>query len=620
MALVLWARRLDGLLALPRLHEPLPGLVLAGLGAWLALWATTSLWVRGGGLPSSAFPPTRLVTSGPYALLSHPIYVGAALIAFGISIAAGSPAGLWIVSPVLCAAAAAWVFGFERELTRRRFGALPTPALRLPAASDDAPTAWHRAAIYLLVILPWVAGYLALATLGPAPDARSGRMDWEGALPVVPWTELVYASAYPLVLLAPLVALRQRHLRELALDALWSMAIVFPIYLLVPLVTEPRAVPGDGVFEWLMRAERTFESSAASFPAYHVVWTLIAARLYAARWAVMRWPMHGVVTAVAASTITTGMHAVIDVAGAFAAYALVRSRGVVWSRLRLGAERVANSWRERTVGPVRLLNHGIYAGVGAALGVAVAVTLSGVAQLPWLLAFTAAAIVGAAIWAQVVEGSSQLLRPYGYFGSVFGAALTAVVAAVAGADGWLLFTAFGVGTTLTQAAGRLRCLVQGCCHGAPATEQAGIVYTHPRSRVVRLSGLGGTPLHPTQLYSIVSVLVIGALLVRLWMVGAPLPFIAGAYFILVGLSRFVEEHFRGEPQTMVIGGLRLYQWLALSFAIGGAVLTSIAGVPAPPPALPGWSVVLPLAALALVTYTAYGLDLPRSNRRFSRLV
>ena len=594
--------------------------MVAALGASLALWATASLWVRGGGLPSSAFPPARLVTSGPYALLSHPIYVGAALVAFGVSIAAGSTAGLWIVSPVLCAAAAAWVFGFERELTCRRFGALPAPALRLPAASDDAPTAWHRAAVYVLVLLPWVVVYLGLALLGPAPDARSGRMDWELALPVVPWTELVYAGAYPLVLLAPLVALRQRHLRDFALDALWSMAIVFPMYLLVPLVAEPRAIPGDGALQWLMRAERTFESSAASFPAYHVVWTLIAARPYVARWPVMRWPMHGVVAAVAASTITTGMHAAVDVVGAFAAYALVRARGDAWSLLRRGAERVANSWREWTVGPVRLLNHGIYAGVGAALGVAVAVMLGGVAQLPWLVAFTAAAIVGAAVWAQVVEGSAQLLRPYGYFGSVFGAALMAVIAWAADADGWLLFTAFGVGTTVTQAAGRLRCLVQGCCHGAHAPERVGIVYTHPRSRVVRLSRLGGTPLHPTQLYSIISVLVIGALLARLWLVGAPLPFIAGAYFILVGLSRFVEEHFRGEPQTMVIGGLRLYQWLALSFVVGGAVLTSIAGAPAPRPALPGWSVLLPLAALALVTYAAYGLDLPRSNRRFSRLV
>jgi protein-S-isoprenylcysteine O-methyltransferase Ste14 len=618
-ALVLWARRLDALLVLPPLHRPLIGLATVALGASLALWATIFLWIRGGGLPASAFPPARLVTSGPFALLSHPIYVGAALVAFGVSIVTGSAAGLWIVSPTLCAAEAAWVFGFERELTRSRFGNLPLPALRLPDANDDVPTASQRLAASGLVFLPWLVVSLALQRLGPAPDARSSRSGWELTLAVIPWTALAYAAVYPLVVCAPLIARRQRHLRAFALDALWALAIGVLLFLLVPMAADRPAIPGDGALRWLMRAARAVEGPA-TFPTYHVVWTLIATRVYVARWPILRVPRHVVVLAVAASGLTTGMHAVIDVMAAFAVYGMVRWRGVAWSWLRRGAERVANSWREWAVGPVRLLNHGIYAGVGAALGVAVAVTLAGTAQLPWLLAFTAAAIVGAAVWAQVVEGSAQLLRPYGYFGGVFGAIAVAIVAHAAGADGWLLLTAFGVGTTVTQAAGRLRCLVQGCCHGAHAPDEVGIVYTHPRSRVVRLSQLGGTPLHPTPLYSIISLLVIGALLVRLWMVGAPLPFIAGAYFVLVGLSRFVEEHYRGEPQTMVIGGLRLYQWLALSFVTGGAALTCIAGGPAPAPSLPEWSVLLPLAGLALVTYAAYGVDFPRSHRRFARLV
>ena len=620
LALTFWARRLDVLLDLPRLHQPLTGLAIAALGASLALWATAVLWIRGGGLPASAFPPARLVTTGPYALLSHPIYVGAALVAFGVSVATGSAGGLWIVSPVLCAATVAWVFGFERDLTRGRFGTLPAPALRLPAASDAAPTSWHRAATFVLVLLPWLGLFMAVELLGPAPDARSGYMRWEAAIPVVPWTELPYAAAYPLVLFAPFVALRQRHLRDFALDGLWSMAIVFPVYLLVPLVAEQRAVPGDGPLQWLMQAERVLDSPASAFPAYHVVWTLIAARVYDARWPPMRWLLRALVLATAASCLTTGMHAFVDVLAAFAVYALVRQRGVVWNALRRGTERIANSWHERTIGPVRLLNHGIYAGVGAALGVAVAATMAGPAQLSWLLAFTGAAIAGAAAWAQIVEGSPQLLRPYGYFGSVLGVVVLAVVARAAGADGWLLFTAFGVGSTVTQAAGRLRCLVQGCCHGTHAPDGVGIVYTHARSRVVRLSQLGGTPLHPTQLYSIVAVLVTGAMLARLWVVGAPLTFIAGAYFILVGLSRFVEEHYRGEPQTVVVGGLRLYQWLALAFVVGGAALTCITGEAAPAPTLPGWRIVPPLTVLALVTYAAYGMDFPRSARRFSRLV
>ena len=104
------------------------------------------------------------------------------------------------------------------------------------------------------------------------------------------------------------------------------------------------------------------------------------------------------------------------------------------------------------------------------------------------------------------------------------------------------------------------------------------------------------------------------------MLGAPLPFIAGGYLLLVGLGRFVEESYRGEPQTAIVGGLRLYQWLAIAFVCGGSVLMGMGGPPAPrPEALEPrtWGVI---ALVFLVTYVAFGVDMPGSNRRFSRLV
>jgi hypothetical protein len=115
-------------------------------------------------------------------------------------------------------------------------------------------------------------------------------------------------------------------------------------------------------------------------------------------------------------------------------------------------------------------------------------------------------------------------------------------------------------------------------------------------------------------------LATGAILVRLWVLGAPLPFIAGGYLILAGLGRFVEEHYRGEPQTAVVAGLRLYQWLGIAFVAGGAAMTAVVGSPAPPPEALGPEAWGALAVVLLVTYGAFGVDLPGSNRRFSRLV
>jgi prolipoprotein diacylglyceryltransferase len=121
-----------------------------------------------------------------------------------------------------------------------------------------------------------------------------------------------------------------------------------------------------------------------------------------------------------------------------------------------------------------------------------------------------------------------------------------------------------------QAIGRLRCLVNGCGHGSAAPRELGIRITHVRSRVTRLAKLSDVPIHPTQLYSILSNIFLGLVLLRLWHSGCPLSLICGVYGIGNGVSRFVEEAYRGEPQTLIVRGLHLYQWIAM----GSVVLES----------------------------------------------
>jgi len=368
-----------------------------------------------------------------------------------------------------------------------------------------------------------------------------------------------------------------------------------------------------------MALERQHDQPVTAFPSFHVVWAWLAAVLYVSRWPRLRWFWWMFFAAQAASCVTTGMHAAADVIAGLGVLALVVHREAIWRRMCDWAERLANSWWEITIGPVRLMAHGVYAGVGATVGIIVAGTLAGGENVVMLVAMTLAAVFGAALWAQLVEGSPQLLRPYGYFGSVFMVIGVAIVASFFGADPWLLFVSFGIGSCFTYAFGRVRCLVQGCCHGREASLFLGIRYRHPLSRVVRLSTLGGVPVHPTPLYSMIWMVFVGLILVRLWAVAAPLQFIAGTYFVLVGLGRFVEEHFRGEPQTSVIAGLRLYQWLTIAFVIGGAVLMTLgpAAAPTVPPFDPQ---LLPIAALVgAICYVAYGMDFPASSRRFSRL-
>jgi protein-S-isoprenylcysteine O-methyltransferase Ste14 len=620
LLLGLWMHRLDTLLGLAIVGSVAAGVALTGVGVAVMAVATLALWTLGRGLPMSPFPPERIVTDGIYRVVADPLYLGAVLACVGYACIVRSAAGLWIVSPVLALAATAFVMGFERDATRQRFGRLATPLVGLPLPGDDRPGPWDRISVYVLVFLPWLILYEAVSRLGPQPGAWSTYMGWEQGVPVVPWTESIYAMTYPYALAVPILASRRQDLRRFAVQGLAATALISIFYLLVPLVAAAKPVPDGTIWSMLMQLERYSDQRATALPAFHVVWACLASALYAATWPRMRWPAAIVSVAIGVSCVTSGMHSIADVVAGFAAYALIVRSREIWNWLCRAAEVIANSWGEWQIGPIRLLSHGIYAGVGGAVGVMVAVWLAGPAELWWIVGLALGAEFGAGLWAQLIEGSPQLLRPYGYFGSVVAVMTLAALAGLAGRDTWLLLAAMAAGGSFTQALGRLRCLVQGCCHGKAVEASWGIRYSHPRSRVVRLSGLGGTPLHPTQLYSFLWSVLTGVALLRLWALAAPLPFIFGSYLILIGLGRFVEEHYRGEPQTAWVAGLRLYQWLAIAQVVVGAVVTAVGGALAPGAAAfdPAWLPVL--ALVAVLTYAAYGVDFPRSDRRLSRLV
>jgi hypothetical protein len=85
------------------------------------------------------------------------------------------------------------------------------------------------------------------------------------------------------------------------------------------------------------------------------------------------------------------------------------------------------------------------------------------------------------------------------------------------------------------------------------------------------------------------------------------------------MARFVEEAYRGEPQTRRLAGLPLYQWLAAGSAALGMVVMALRGPPLPPMGGPaGWLLVIS-ALWAAVSAFAMSMDFPASERRFSRL-
>jgi prolipoprotein diacylglyceryltransferase len=226
-------------------------------------------------------------------------------------------------------------------------------------------------------------------------------------------------------------------------------------------------------------------------------------------------------------------------------------------------------------------------------------------------------LVCAALWAQVVEGSSVLSRPFGYFGAVIGGALGVGLVGIMGGNWTLLAGAFAVAAAPMQTLGRLRCIEQGCCHGHPVAWGIKVLNIH--SRVTALGALRGVPIHPTQLYSIIGNIVSGMLLARMWALGVPPTVVTGFYLMSAGVLRFVEEAYRGEPQTLRTAGLPLYQWLALVSFLGGMVVSLVPSALAPGFSMPGLAYWCYALLVGLVCATAMSVDFPKATWRFSRL-
>ena len=575
--LVFWAKYTSDLILIPIPTNPVWGYLLSAAGLFFVVTGMIHLWIFGKGLPMNAFPPKNFVKKGIYAFTSHPIYAGAVLISFGVSIITQSASGFWLVSPLFLLMTIAYTVGFENERILRHFGPqLYKPWLSLPPDSKETPTIKERMAAYLLAYLPWLLMFEAITLAGITGDAL--------------FTNL---SGYLFIVLTPVVIKKKSELRSLE-TALWFAAII----------------TGFICF---------FNEITGVLPTFQVIGAFIAARYFAHCFKKLTWIWYLPALLISISCLTTGNHSLLNVIAGVAIYGLTVFRIQIWDFIRLQSEHLANSWKEWKWGPVRLINHGFYAGAAGFVGALIAGSFMGSQYAFIVFILCAMAIAGAGLWAQFVEGSPKLQRPYGYYGSVVGVLIGCVLVSVLfPVNFYVLFAAFVFAAPWVQILGRLRCLVQGCCHGKPSEDWIGIRFTQPYSRVNKISGLKGTALHPTQLYSIGTNLVTGLVLIGLLHLEMPATFIIGIYFILNGLGRFVEEYFRGEAQTPYWAGMRIYQWIAIACILFGAVMTTLSDTKMTAFQF-NLNALFGAIALGIIAILAYGVDFPSSNRRFARL-
>lgn len=143
------------------------------------------------------------------------------------------------------------------------------------------------------------------------------------------------------------------------------------------------------------------------------------------------------------------------------------------------------------------------------------------------------------------------------------------------------------GLALGHAAGRIGCLLNGCCWGKPTECLLGVIYPAGSAPYQQY---GGIALHPVQLYEAVINIAIFGILILLLKYGRRGVSTAG-YLVMYGAMRFIDEFFRGDHKQFV-SGLTPAQVIGLVMIPAGLALVIYfqrrkpAAAPAPPPEEP----------------------------------
>ncbi|MCU1267376.1 MAG: Prolipoprotein diacylglyceryl transferase [Acidobacteria bacterium] len=116
---------------------------------------------------------------------------------------------------------------------------------------------------------------------------------------------------------------------------------------------------------------------------------------------------------------------------------------------------------------------------------------------------------------------------------------------------WKTADACAPGIALGNVLGRLGCFSAGCCWGKPTTEPWGVRFTELAHEITGVPT--GTPLHPTQLYESLSMLLVFFFLLWLHRHRRFSGQVILAYALLYAAIRFVIEFFRDDPRGDILG-------------------------------------------------------------------
>ena len=156
-------------------------------------------------------------------------------------------------------------------------------------------------------------------------------------------------------------------------------------------------------------------------------------------------------------------------------------------------------------------------------------------------------------------------RGFVFYGSlIFGIAGILVFFKIKGLPILKMLDIIAVTTGLVHVFGRIGCFMAGCCYGTPTNSEYGVVFRDSNSLAYPME----TPLHPTQLYSVllITMILLTILVLRKWQRFHGQLFLI--YLMIYSIGRSVIEIFRGDLSR----GFVIDDWLSHSQFISLLIL------------------------------------------------
>lgn len=181
----------------------------------------------------------------------------------------------------------------------------------------------YRVTLAMIILVGMVPLYILIPAFLPPHSRYVPELALDRALPLLPAWALVYGALYVFLILLPVFVVRHDGLIRRTVYAyllIWSVAYLFFFMIYPTMAPRPAKVIGEGFAAWGLRALYSADPPYNCFPSLHVAHSFVSAL---ASYRVHR-PLGALAvlcaTLVAASTIFTKQHYVLDViAGALIA-------------------------------------------------------------------------------------------------------------------------------------------------------------------------------------------------------------------------------------------------------------------------------------------------------------